>query len=245
MSYKNKPFYFKQFQVEHHHSPMKITTDSLLLGAWAPVSDRIENILDIGTGCGIIAMMLSQRLEHKVNIDAVDISQEAIDECAKNCKNAKLDRIKSICSDILNLPDKKYDLIITNPPYFEPSLECKTEQRTRARQTTDLTFVQLIRTIEHHLTEDGSFCLVLPKSIMAIFDEMMKNVDFSVIEKIYVQHQIEKPISVVLACYKRKFQIENFDQVSIENRLVLRERNGSYTEEAKLLLNNFYLNMDK
>lgn len=235
----HKPFYFKQFQLEHHRSPMKITTDSILLGAWAPIPNKLNSILEIGTGCGVIAMMLSQRLNHQVDIDAVDICPSAIEECQWNVKKANFTRITPICLEIQRLVDKKYDLIVTNPPYFEVSLECKTKQRTSARQTTDLTFEQLILSVDKHLTKEGFFCLVLPEKMMLIFDELIQKSGFTINHQLMIQHQFDKPISLVLACYVRP----NSNKKLIQQPLILREQNGNYTIAAKKLLADFYLKM--
>lgn len=241
MTREPKPFYFKKFSLEHRRSPMKITTDSILFGSWIPISKKIKTVLEIGTGCGIIAMMLSQRFSHQVDIDAVDINQEAVEECKINCQKAQFTKINPICLNIVDLPDRKYDLIATNPPYFESALKCKTENRTNARQDATLTFEQLTQIVENYLTEEGSFCLVLPFKRMMEFDQLIKMKNFNCTQKVSIRHQKNKSISVVLAEYKRS---QNFDEITKESEFILKSESGRYTKEAINLLNTFYLNME-
>ncbi len=127
-------FTFKQFFVAHDRCAMKVGTDGILLGAWAPVAG-VKRILDIGTGSGLQALMLAQRTEEHVTIDAVELDPQAARQASENAADSPwADRIRVECADVLTWASEqtaRYDLIVSNPPYFTPGVECGTPE-TRA-----------------------------------------------------------------------------------------------------------------
>lgn len=245
MNKKTAPFRFKSFSLFHHQSPMKITTDSILLGALAPIPKKCQRILDIGTGCGILALMLSERLQHQVPIDAIDIAESAVIEAQKNCDLNQFAHIRVLQMDLNQLARReKYDLIITNPPYFEVSLNCSDEARSAARQTRSLTFTQLIQKAHQHLNEAGYFCLVLPSAAQRQFESVLNHLEmapkFACKARFSVRHQAAKPVSLILSCYQKTVILSPYCEI---DSLILRDEQGNYTKEAKQKLNGFYLNM--
>ncbi len=159
----NPYFKFKQFTVYHDRSSLKVGTDAVLLGAWADVSGA-KNILDIGTGSGVIALMLAQR--STAQIDAIDIDEESY-------KQAKENFIGSPWSDRLNVQNislkdfasstsTKYDLIVSNPPYFTDSYKPADPQRFSARHNDQLPINELAENVTSLLNANGKFCVILP-----------------------------------------------------------------------------------
>jgi len=144
---------------------MKVGTDGVLLGAWADV-ENTSNILDIGTGSGLIALMLAQR--SKANITAIDIDKNAVIQAKKNAENSQwANRMKVIESDLMefsNSTNQQFDLIVSNPPYFKNSLETPELARTIARHATTDFHNQIIISSLKLLSDNGKLCLILPIS---------------------------------------------------------------------------------
>jgi len=160
----NPYFQFKQFTVYHDLCAMKVGIDGVLLGAWANV-ENAEQILDIGTGSGLIALMLAQRNENAL-IDAIDMEKSAIQQAGINIQNsAWKERIKAqhiSLQDFALTAKNKYDLIVSNPPFFVNSLKTPEKERTNARHTESLTHEQLILLSKSLLAPNGKICIILP-----------------------------------------------------------------------------------
>lgn len=185
-------FQFKQFTIHQDRTAMKVGTDGVLLGAWAPIDPTASRLLDIGTGTGLIALMLAQRfskqsqdpkycppvlegraqraegvintLNSHLNIDAIDIDQPSIEQATENIKNSPF--AKYITTHQTSLQDyttqEKYDAIVCNPPYFVASLKCPDAARTQARHTDSLSFNDLLLHSSRLLNDGGSLSVVLP-----------------------------------------------------------------------------------
>lgn len=156
-------FHFKKFSVRHDRSGMKVGTDGTLLGAWTDVR-KATQILDIGTGTGLIALMLAQRAAESVTIDAVEIDEAAYSDAQENFAASPWhDRIHLHHTAIQNFnPSTLFDLIVTNPPYFQKSYKPPTAQREAARHTEQLTFDEILSIAEKLLTPSGKLNLILP-----------------------------------------------------------------------------------
>jgi len=156
-------FSFKQFTVFHDKCAMKVGTDGVLLGAWADVQ-QVSKILDIGTGSGLIALMLAQRCDAKIT--AIDIDKNAVIQAKINAENSPwANRINVIASDLKefsNTSTHQFDLIVSNPPYFKNSLEAPEISRTLARHATSDFHNEIIISSIKLLTNNGKLCLILP-----------------------------------------------------------------------------------
>lgn len=164
---KRNGFTFKQFFVAHDRCAMKVGTDGILLGAWAPVAN-VRRVLDIGSGSGLIALMLAQRTPDFVEIDAVELDAAAAHQAQENISQSPWPaRIKQHQQDVLSWAEhceKRYSLIVSNPPYYASGVACATPERAIARSTGTLEHHELLRCAQMLIEEDGFFCVVLPET---------------------------------------------------------------------------------
>jgi len=160
---KNKYFKFKQFTIHQEESAMKVGTDGILLGAWADV-ENCKQILDVGTGTGLIALMLAQR--SNAQITAIEVEQNAVTEAKRNVNDSRWrDRIETrniSFQEFAVSNQTKFDLIISNPPFFSNSLKAKNQQRKLARHSDSLPLTKLAKCAEKLLTKNGSLAVILP-----------------------------------------------------------------------------------
>jgi len=156
-------FRFRQFTIHQDKCAMKVGTDAVLLGSWVN-SESSSFILDIGTGTGLIALMLAQK--SAAEIDAVDIDEHAFHQARENFKISpwfnRLHMYHQSFQEFSGSIDKKYDLIVTNPPYFHHASKPPEEARLNARHNDQLSFEELIAGVKKIMTNDGRFCLILP-----------------------------------------------------------------------------------
>lgn len=141
---------------------MKVGTDGVLLGAWAP-ADKAKRILDVGTGTGLIALQLAQRNPH-ARITAIEIDAAAAGQATENVSHSPwAGRVEVICHDFRDYqPENRFDLIISNPPYFIDALKCPDEQRCTARHTGNLNYDLLFRRSASLLEEQGVVSIIIP-----------------------------------------------------------------------------------
>ena len=156
-------FTFKQFVVHQDRCAMKVGTDGTLLGAWAETDHPEGRILDIGTGTGLMALMMAQRYP-KAHVTAIDIDEGAVSQATDNVKHSPFaDRIQVCLADVnVFEPDEQYDAIVCNPPYFNNALICPDAQRTQARHTLSLSYQQLMAAAHRLLRDDGLFSIIIP-----------------------------------------------------------------------------------
>lgn len=156
-------FHFKHFSMCHDRSTMKVGTDAVLLGAWVEVKPT-DWVLDIGTGCGVLPLMLAQKGVAKVH--AVDLDEASVLEASENFQASQWSRqLFAFHADIRRFTMQcAYDLIISNPPYFINSYKSGTDRKNQARHTdTSLTFLELVISVNRLLKPEGRFALVLPE----------------------------------------------------------------------------------
>ncbi|WP_421214513.1 tRNA1(Val) (adenine(37)-N6)-methyltransferase [Aeromonas dhakensis] len=167
---RSSGFTFKQFHVEHDRCAMKVGTDGILLGAWAPLG-KARRILDIGTGSGLIALMLAQRSHADCRIDAVELDKHAAQQARENAAASPWPRrVTIIESAIQGYQADPYDLIVANPPYFVAGQSFRDPARAMARHTGALDSYALLAACDRLLTPDGQVALVVP-TVMA--DEIL------------------------------------------------------------------------
>lgn len=234
---REKIFRFKQFAVLNDRTAMKVGTDGVLLGAWCAV-EGAQRVLDVGTGCGVIALMIAQR-NNKAIITGIDIDQGAIEEATLNFANSPWrKRLTATLADFNTLTDKvRYDLIVSNPPYFTDSLLPSHESRTLARHTTALSYNQLIDGATRLLTDDGTLALISPTDAE---DEIVEAATFASLPV----RMMTRVIPVDGAAPKRTlWLLSRRDIPYCENTLTISHIDGSHTREYIELTRAFYLKM--
>lgn len=189
-------FQFKQFTVNQKDVAMKIGTDAMILGAWAPVDDA-DTILDIGTGTGILALMLAQRSE-AFTIDAVEIDDQAFETAVENFENSPWsDRLYCYHTSIQEFADEideTYDFIIANPPYFEVNKASDVNHRMIARQTHLLNHKTLLSVSQKLLHDNGHCAFSLPYAVEDAFAALAKEYGLNVYDVLRLRDKIDTPI---------------------------------------------------
>lgn len=233
----NPYFKFKQFTIWHDKCAMKVGTDGVLLGASAPVTTT-NSILDVGTGTGLIALMLAQRTV-SAQIKALEIDEDAVIQAKENIERSPWkDRIEVIQSDFnLYEPNEKYDLIVSNPPYFVDSLLSPHKQRTNARHTQTLSFDALLDGVVRCLSAVGRFSVILPIEVQDLFCGLAKDRGLFLNKILYIQ---TKPG----ASAKRIILDFSFvESILLEDTLLVELARHQYSKEYIQLTKDFYLKM--
>lgn len=231
-------FVFKQFSVTQQHSAMKIGTDSVLLGCLCEVANA-QRVLDIGTGTGLLALMMAQR-NKTANITAVEIEAGAAQEAAQNINASpwrkRAEVVQKSIQDFAATCTTPFDFIISNPPYFEAgkSFIIDNSTRTTARQTEQLPFVELVHAVKNMLAAQGSFWLILPTTEAAIFIEVAKQ-DLCLHQQIFLQQKQGKEPNRVIMEWKHEPA-----ETSTQNFVVFND-DGTPSEAYKNVARDFYI----
>lgn len=235
-----KSFKFKQFTIYQDRCAMKIGTDGVLLGAWTNISHSPEYVLDIGAGTGVIGLMMAQRCSSE-SIDAIEIDEDAFEQCVENFEASPwADRLfcyHASFDEFLDEVDDKYDLIISNPPFYSEEVSSGDSVRDRARQNSSLPFGLLLKGVSELLAESGIFALVTPfKEEKRVQEEALK---FG-LYPLRLMHVKGHPSSEV----KRSFMEFQFKKTDVlKSELTIEKSRHQYTEEYIQFTRDFYLKM--
>ncbi|MEX2349411.1 MAG: methyltransferase [Flavobacteriaceae bacterium] len=236
-------FSFKRFTVEQDRCAMKVGTDGVLLGSWVALKNNPQTILDIGAGTGLIALMLAQRGDSQ-QIDALEIDEDAYEQCVENFENSPwADRLfcfhASLDEFAEEMEGEKYDLIVSNPPFFVPNEReaALPENRKKARFYDSLPFEDLINYASQLLTDEGEFAVIIP------FPEEEKFIrtaqDYNLFPKYITRVRGTKNSAI-----KRSLLQFSFTEKTVkEKELVLEISRHQYTIEFKELVKEFYLKL--
>lgn len=214
---------------------MKVGTDGVLLGAWSKAVN--SNILDIGTGTGLIALMLAQRTKTAL-INAIEIDKLASKEAQNNFNNSDWkERLISINTSLQDFhPQKEYDLIISNPPFFINATKAPEINRNNARHTDNLSFDELISSVNRLLAETGIFSLILPINEANHFFKLAQQNKLFLNKKCLVKPNPTKAAKRVL------MEFSFFEKELMEEELTIETENRhEYTKEYISLTKDFYL----
>ena len=238
-----KPFKFKEFTVHQDKTAMKIGTDAVLLGAWCDLGEFPDAILDIGSGTGVISLMLAQRSD-AMTIDAVEIDEGAYEQTVENFEQSDWgDRLFCYSAAFNDFAEEMaeeeevYDVIVSNPPFYTDDFETKDEARNKARFTSSLTFEDLLAGVSKILSRNGLFSVIIP------FKE----------EESFVQLARENGLFVQRICrvkgnetseIKRSMLTFSFHEQEIkEEELIIEKERHQYTDAYIELTKDFYLKM--
>lgn len=235
----NTWFQFRQFRIEQDRCAMKITTDACIQGAWAPILPHVAHVLDIGTGTGLLSLMLAQR-DTTLTIDAIEYDPEAVQQAKENILASPWhERIHVIHEDVRNYTtDKKYGLIICNPPFFTNNLLGPNDNKNLARHTVSLSTQELLTAVTSHLSEDGYLCILLPHTEYLLFKEEATQSGLHETQSLHIQHKPTAAVKRVISILHR-----NNTPPSPPQSLVIQNEEGVYTDAFTALLSPFYLNL--
>jgi len=233
-------FRFKQFSVRQDKTAMKVGTDGVLLGAWAPIDHNPYSILDIGSGTGLIALMLAQR-SYSEQIEAIEIDASAYEQAVENfeespwndrlfCFHASLDEFMA------DLEDEEYDLIVSNPPFYSENVGSGDESRDIARQNQSLPFEDLIEASSVLLSDDGILCVIIPLKEETRFVALALEQGLYPTQVTRVKGNPTSEIKRSLLAFSRRPQKE-----IAETELVLETARHQYTADYLALTSEFYL----
>jgi tRNA1Val (adenine37-N6)-methyltransferase len=233
----NTYFQFKQFVIHQDQCAMKVCTDACILGAW--FSAKIPNssaVLDIGSGTGLLMMMLAQRSQAEIH--GIEIDPSAYEQLKANTnQNDWGVRLKAFHGDVRVYPfPLKYDFIISNPPFFDNDLQSTKETEQIAKHSKHLTLEELIEVIGNNLQPHGAFGILLPYHRWEYFDRLATSNNFSLTEKLFVRQSPKHPFFRAILHYAR-----TPDNFAPTFELTIKQQEGGYTPEFVELLKDYYL----
>jgi tRNA1Val (adenine37-N6)-methyltransferase len=233
----NTYFKFKQFTIHQDQCAMKVCTDACILGAW--FSAKIPNystVLDIGSGTGLLMMMLAQRSQAEIH--GVEIDPAAYEQLKENThQNDWSARLKAFQGDVrvYSFP-LKYDFIISNPPFFDNDLQSTKETEQIAKHSKHLTLEELIQTIADNLQPHGAFGILLPYHRWEYFDQLATQNNFSLTEKLFIKQSPKHPFFRAVLHYTR-----NLHHFAPTAELTIQHEDRTYTPEFVELMKDYYL----
>lgn len=232
----SRRFTFKRFAVDDSRCGMKVGTDAVLLGCLAE-QPAPEAILDIGTGCGLIALMLAQRFQN-ARVTGVDIDEPSALQAADNfARSPWAARLTSVSADATTwLPALSFDLIVSNPPYFENSFPVSDPQRKKARSQFTLDNAGLMHCASQWLNENGSFWFVSPIDYFNVAEIHLKTLGLSLQQRIHIHPSDTKGPNRVVACFTKKSNSQ-----ANSRSLSIRTAGHAYTADYLKLTKDFYL----
>jgi tRNA1Val (adenine37-N6)-methyltransferase len=232
---QNNSFQFKQFSVAHDKCAMKVNTDGVLLGAWQSV-DEAKNILDIGTGSGVIALMMAQKNSH-AQIDAIDIDEGAFEQAKENFKNSLWsNRLNAFHCALQNyVPAKKYDVIISNPPYFVADLKATDHKKNLARHGISLDYQTLVKNTARLLSPGGKGLVAIPAFNLSIFEALAR------VENLFVAQITEVAATDDKTPYLVLIRLEKTQKKVTRDAIQIQNIHGEFTPRYRALTRDFYL----
>jgi tRNA1Val (adenine37-N6)-methyltransferase len=234
-------FQFKQFSIQQDKTAMKIGTDGVLLGAWTPIDNTPKSILDIGTGTGIIALMLAQRTSAE-QIDALEITENAFEQATDNFENSPWsDRLYCYhagLDEFIEEPEDEYDLIVCNPPFYSEDFKTNSKDRDIARFQDAMPFDELVEAADLLLSENGIFSVIIPFKEEGSFINLCAEYELFPIKATRVRGNYNTKIIRSLLAFKR-FELSILEA----EELVIEINRHEYTNDYIELTKDFYLKM--
>jgi tRNA1Val (adenine37-N6)-methyltransferase len=236
----NSYFQFKQFTVQQDRSAMKVCTDACVQGAFtawnlAGAGNNIAQILDIGTGTGLLSLMLAQQLP--AAITGIELDPAAAAQAQENfAASPWAERLRVVPADIRELPAAElYDFIITNPPFYEGSLKSGDVLRNQAMHATSLGYRELLQSIAVHLRAEGRFSVLLPYAAFPAFRQLAADAGFFPQQVLEVKQSVRHDHFRVVGIFGR-------DKLQPElSSLIIYDENNVYTPAFRALLQPYYL----
>ena len=217
-------FHFKHFSIQQENSSLKVGTDAMLLGALISSKNHLKG-LDVGTGCGVLSLMVAQK-NHSIEIDAIDIDENNLVDAASNFKNSNFsERLTAVNTDFTSTKFKhQYDLIFSNPPFYEDGLKNENVREANAKHESSLPIHLLIQKAFDLLTSEGDFWIILPFTNYLKWRAFSISIGFYLNECIVVHGKPNIPKRVVF-CLSKK------EQTTKETILTIRDNKNHYTDQ--------------
>jgi tRNA1Val (adenine37-N6)-methyltransferase len=233
-------FTFKQFTIKQDLCTMKVNTDGVLLGAWADAKN-VKNALDIGTGTGVIALMLAQK-SPKAKVIGIDIDEVSCKEAQENVdasifsEQVKIGNIS--IQDFSNITSEKFDLIVSNPPFFTGGTFSANENKANVRHTIKLPHGDLLKSVNVLISPKGRFSVILPFLEGLRFTELAERSGLHLIKETKVKHQENKNIERLLLTFSK------LSSPKVQDELCIMDVDTKvYTSAFVELTRDFYKNM--
>jgi tRNA1Val (adenine37-N6)-methyltransferase len=233
----NSYFKFKQFKIHQDKCAMKVCTDACLFGALITNFQLpVANCLDIGTGTGLLSLMIAQK-NNEIKIDAIEIDAQAAEQATENIAASPwADRIQVFNADIVTfIPDKQYDCIVSNPPFFEDDLLSANKAKNNAKHNTALSLTQLLIVVDSCLTLHGFFAVLLPYHRVTYFIEESVKTGLHLSKQILVKQTMKHKFFRGILFFSGKETAPQFSEITIKDTL------HNYTPEFSELLKDYYL----
>lgn len=238
----NTYFRFKEFTVHQEHCAMKVTTEACLFGAWT--SHYLKNatspkhLLDIGAGTGLLSLMLAQ--QHGSCIDAIELDKNAAEQCRQNfAASPWQERMHVIENDVRSFPfNQLFDVVISNPPFYENDLSSPVEGRQLAHHSAELSLKDLIERVRTLLTEQGKFFVLLPYKRKEDLYQLAKACGLHILHQCNVRNSPRHPLFRLMAVLSQTPSIDKQEEL-----LSIRDQENNYTQEFIQLLHPYYLNL--
>ncbi len=251
----NPYFQCKEFIVHQQHTSMKVCTDACLFGAWVakqPSIEKAHSIVDIGTGTGLLSLMLAQVTESsKASITAIEIESQAAEEANSNFNLSKWsERLKLVNDSIQNYTGnfiakenekKRFDIIISNPPFYEGDLKSPDANKNKAAHSTELPWTSLVENVSSLLTDAGSFFVLVPTLRAYTMQKLAEAHQLQLVEEVLVYNDAKHlPFRSFLHFRKAKSPIDK-DISVLRNKMVIKNTDNTYSAEFTELLKDYYL----
>ncbi|MGC9471742.1 MAG: tRNA1(Val) (adenine(37)-N6)-methyltransferase [Bacteroidales bacterium] len=231
----NPWFRFRQFTVWQDKAAMKVTTDGVLLGAWVRVNANMSRVLDVGTGTGLLALMIAQRCS--VAVDAVEIDPLSVEQARENINRSpwpeRIRIVEGSFQEYVSATENRYDLVVSNPPYFSDSLKPASPAKARARHAGNLSREDLLEGALKVLKPAGRLAVILPAAQAGAFEFMARDRHLYVIRQCEVYPLKDGERAWML------LELSLRPRAREKETLVIRD--GDYTPEYRLLTGEFYL----
>ncbi len=242
----NSYFQFKQFIIYQDRCAMKVTTDACLFGAWVAEEINnekliINNCLDIGAGTGLLTLMAIQK-NPEIKIDAIEIDKDAAEQAKINVGSSSWkEQINIVQDDVKEFSfEKEFDLIISNPPFYEKEIRSATDSKNVAHHSQNLTLKELLAIIKNNLTPLGSFFLLLPYKRTEEIKELFKDNELNISKILFVRQSVKHDYFRIMI--KGKLSEQNSLETEF-NEMSIWDDSQQYTNEFKQLLKDYYLHL--
>jgi len=239
----NKPFHFKKFSIDQDKTAMKVGTDAVLLGAWCSLETYPDTILDVGSGTGLVSLMMAQRSDAET-IDAVEIDPNAYEQNVANFEKSDWSN-RLFCyhssfqdfSEEMNEEDEEYDLIISNPPFYNDNFETNNTSRNTARFTSALSFKDLLEGTSKILSDSGVFTIIIPFKEEVVFLSLAGKYRLFLNRVCRVRGTENSEIK------RSMLEFSFYQKEEEETTLVIEKDRHIYTQDYVNLTKDFYLKM--